>query len=126
MELSIFEQATKSKLRFRVTNGLVGVEDLWDLSLPDLNTLGKRLRREAGEASDSLIEDVKPDETLKLSFDIVKRIIDIKLEDKRAKAARLAKRQRRQELEEALAEKRAAGLKDRSIEDIEAELEQLD
>ena len=125
MELNLFEHATKSKLRFRVANGSVGVEDLWDMSLPDLDVLGKRLRREAAEASDSLIADVKPDETLTQSFEIVKRIIDVKLEEKRAKADRLARRQRRQQLEDALAEKKAAGLKDKSIAEIEAELEQL-
>lgn len=125
MELNLFEHATKSKLRFRVANGSVGVEDLWDMSLPDLDVLGKRLRREAAEASDSLIADVKPDETLTQSFEIVKRIIDVKLEEKRAKADRLARRQRRQQLEDALAEKKAAGLKDKSISEIEAELEQL-
>ena len=37
--MNIFEQATRAKIRYHSPNGLIGVEDLWDLPLTSLNSV---------------------------------------------------------------------------------------
>ena len=83
--VNLFEQASRQKLRFKV-NGLVSVEDLWDLSLAQLDTLAKDLRRQSRETEESFIEEKKSDSTLELRFEIVKHIITTRLAERQARA----------------------------------------
>ena len=51
--MSIFEKATRGKMRFQF-KGLVSVEDLWDLSVQDLDKIFKSLnsqKKQIGRAS---------------------------------------------------------------------------
>ena len=46
MELTnLFEKASKMKLRFSTTKGVLSTEDLWDLSLESLDRIAKNLKR---------------------------------------------------------------------------------
>ena len=41
----MFEKASRLKLRFKTQNGIIAVDDLWDLTLDSLNTLAKALNK---------------------------------------------------------------------------------
>ena len=102
--MNMFEQATRLKLRFAVgTRVNLTVENLWDLPLT--NVKGEDLDHIAIELQEKLstneksfvVQQSKTKETQvnQLKFDIVKYIIDVRLEEQ--KVANL-ERQRAQEI----------------------------
>lgn len=124
--MEIFEQATKSKIRF-AHKGQLSVEDLWDLRVEDLDNIYRQLNGELKAANeDSLLQ--KPtveSEVLSLKVEIVKRVVGVKLaeaDERKAKAEKLAQKRRIMEI---LAEKQDEGLKGKSEADLRKMLEEL-
>ena len=78
--MSMFEKASRLKLRFASTRGGLSVEDLWDLSLANLNGLAKGINKaiKASEEEDFLKEAKKTDTEAKLAFEIVLHILNTK------------------------------------------------
>lgn len=124
--MMIFAQATKNKLRFKVSNGILSTEDLWDLSLVTLNDLARALSKELKNAEESFIEEKSPtDKTLELKFNVVKSIIDDKLADRNAAREKSLKQARRRELLSILNEKDTESLRAKTREELLTELENL-
>lgn len=121
----MFEKATRLKLRFRSVNGIIGIEDLWDLSLTHLNTIAKILHKSLEDSDVSFISEIKKDEALQLSFDIVKRVIDVKLQEREEAKVRQANIDRKSKLLQILASKQDEALGEMSQEDLLKELESL-
>ncbi len=131
--MSLFEKASRKKLRFPSTKGELSVEQLWDLPLTsnngfDLDTIAKAVNKTVKEtAEESFVKPVVSANVLPaLRLEVVKRIIEVKLEeaDKATKAA--AKRQERQQLLEALAHSKQNELAGLSPEEIQKRLDALD
>ena len=78
-EKNIFEQATRSKYRFPF-RGLCTVEDLWDLSVTNLDTVFKELNRQKKNSSEESLLDTKSDKDVALNdmIEIVKYIVAVK------------------------------------------------
>jgi len=128
MNINIFELATRQKLRFPSTRGQVGTEDLWDLSLEDLDTVAKGLSKQVKESSEeSFIK--KPstgNKKVQLQLDVVVSIINTKLaEAEKAKTAAERKAKRNQ-LMELISKKQDDALSRKSITSLQAELDKLD
>jgi len=123
--MSIFEQATKSALRFKATNGLISTEDLWGLQLTQLDTIAKSLRKELREADDSFIDTKSSNDQLELKFEVVKHIIASKIADRDAKNVERDKAARKQQILGVLAQKKSDSLQNMSVEALEAELTKL-
>lgn len=123
----LFEKATRARLRFKVANGQVGTEDLWELPLERLDTLAKALNKEVKEsAEESFIKTrSRASETLQLKFDVVKHVIDVKLAEKEAAKDAAERLQRKALLKEIIAKKELSGLEEKSIEDLKKELEAI-
>lgn len=126
MSDNLFEKAVRRKLRFKASNGLVTTEDLYDLSLPALDTIAKSLRKELRETEDSFIDTKPTNGDLELRFEIVKTVIATKIAERDARNAAAAKATEKQALLEALEEKKASRFKNMSEEDIRRELAALD
>lgn len=86
----MFELASKKKIRFASSRGNITVEDLWDLSLEQLDTIAMALNKRVKESAEEsfITKSPKADKTLMLSLEIVKSVIETKMEqaDKRRKA----------------------------------------
>ena len=133
--MNIFEQATRLKLRFAVgTRVNLTVENLWDLPLT--NVKGEDLDHIAIELQEKLstneksfvVQQSKNKETQlnQLKFDIVKYIIDVRLEEQ--KVANL-ERQRAQEiatLKELQKQAKIRDLQNLSSEEIEERIKALE
>lgn len=80
--MNMFEFASKNKLRFP-HKGVISTEDLWDLSVKDLDSIFKTLNAQKKQSEeDSLLSvKTKEDETLTMQIDIVKHIVARKLAD---------------------------------------------
>lgn len=115
----MFEKAARLKIRFNC-KGQISVEDLWDLSVKELDTIFKGLTTELKEQKkESLLEQkTRADEILELQICIVKHIVEVKLEEQRAWEDKASKAMQRQKMLGIIAEKQDEGLRNMSIEDL--------
>ena len=76
------------KLRFKSNHGLINSEDLWDLSLENLDVLAQSLEAEVktSKKKSFITKRSKADATAKLRFALVKHVIDVKLDEREAAA----------------------------------------
>ena len=126
--MSLFEQATRSKLRFSTPKGVLNVEDLWDLPLisksgaqVNLDDLARAAYKEMEEsACQSFVQkSTKISEIAKLRFDIIKHIIDVKLADRDAASERAEKAAKKQRILELIATKEDESLAGKSLEELQ-------
>lgn len=77
----MYKEALQKKLRFKTNKGMITTENLFDLSLQNLNTLAIMLDKKISEApKKSFIEELPAEENDdELRFSIVKDVINIKL-----------------------------------------------
>lgn len=78
----MYKQASKERLRIQTTKGLLSVEQLWDLSLEDLDALAVSLEQEYknSKGKSFLASKTKKDKTIKLKFDVTLDILNTKVE----------------------------------------------
>ena len=126
----LFEMASQSKFRYPY-KGMITTEDLWDLSLSQLDTVYRNLSKELKDIDeDSLISTRSADEGVKANelrnkIEVVKYIFNAKqqaAELNRMAADNAAKKQR---LLEALARKQENALENMSEEDLLKMLNEL-
>lgn len=122
----LFETATKARLRFKTTLGVLATEDLWGLSLQQLDDSAKALHKELQDTEVSFIDDVSPfNKAVQLKLDVVKRVIEVKLAERDGAKEAKEKLARKRLLQEALHDKKNDALKAKSVEEIEKELADL-
>jgi hypothetical protein len=124
--MSIFEQATRQHLKYQTKRGLATTEDLWDLPLVDLDQLAvgyRRLLKDTEEES-FIKPNTKVTTTLQLQFEIVRHIIEVKLQEQQDRQEAAAKRARNARIREIMAEKKDAELSGKSYEELEKLLEE--
>lgn len=133
MTTSIFEKASKQKLRFETSKGFISTEQLWDLPLQsntgkvNLDDLAKEVSAKLKESEvESFVTKGKSLNTDdKLRLDILKHVIDVRVTEKEALSNQRANAERKRLLLDVLAEKRAANLASLTEEQIQAELDSL-
>lgn len=122
----MFEIATRTKMRFPF-KGLVSVEDLWDLSVRDLDSIFKTLNAQVKKSQEEslLATKTKEDETLSIQIEIVKHIVKTKLDE--AETAKQSKelKERKQKIMEIIAAKQDESLRNASVEELQAMLDNL-
>ena len=125
--MSLFEQAARKKIRFETSAGVWTVEDLWDMPLEkrgrlaNLNDLAIGLHNELQATQVSFVTPVtEKNSDIQLKFDLVKHVIDTRLAENTAAAARVAKAQEKQKLLAILARKKEGDLEGKTVEELEA------
>lgn len=126
-EVSIFETATRRKMRFPF-KGSISVEDLWDLTPDNLDTVFKTLNAEKKQVeTESLLSAKSASDTeLDIKIDIVRHIVAVKRSEaeKRAKAKEI--KAQKQKIMEIIATKQDAALNNKSVEELQAMLAGLE
>jgi hypothetical protein len=124
---NLFEMATRKKFRFPF-KGMISVEDLWDLSVQNLDTVFKALNAEAKQVKeDSLLATKSTEDTiLDAKIEIVKHIVKVKLEEAEQRQEAAAKREQKRRLQELIATKQDEALQGKSIEELQAMMNALD
>ncbi len=134
--MDLFEQATRKKLRFDTYNGLLGVEDLWDLPLTSLNgkranldDIAKGLHAELkDQAEASFVLDTKVSDTkalLQLEFDVVIHVINTKISEQKAAALAASNREKKQRIMALIERKQDEALSATSIDELQQMLNGL-
>jgi hypothetical protein len=128
MEKNLFEAASKMKLRFSSNKGMITSEDLWDLSLADLDEIARETYKRVRDDMDH-VSFVRPaskvDSTDLLRLDILKRVIEVKMEERDAAEKAVLQNAKKQRILNIMAEKEDENLKGASLEDLRQMLAEL-
>ena len=128
MEMTnLFEMATRKKFRFPF-RGQISVEDLWDLSVQNLDTVFKALNAESKQVKEESLLATKSteDAILDAKIAIVKHIVNVKLEEANQRTKDNEKREQKRRLLELIADKEDEALQGKSIEELKAMAAALD
>ncbi len=119
-----FKLASQQKLRFQTNRGSLSTEQLWDLSLQELDALAVSLEtehKESGKKSFLTRTSVK-DKTAKLRFDVVLDVLNTKVEQEQALSEASEIKEHNKKIINLIAEKQDESLKGKSIKQLEAML----
>ncbi len=124
----MFEKASRMKLRFETSKGVLNAEDLWNLPLTGrgvcLNGIAKAVNQKLKDDSeeDFVTQSTQPTSINKLRLDILKRIIEIRLKEQETAKKSKETKERNQQILSLIAEKKTEKLKSLSVEELEAQL----
>lgn len=119
-----FKLASQQKLRFQTNKGLLSNEQLWDLSITDLDVLAVSLddeHKQSGKKSFLVKTSVK-DKTAKLRFDIVLDILNTKVEEMQAASEAAEIKEHNKKIITLISEKQDESLKGKSVKQLESML----
>lgn len=122
----MFEYATRNKVRFPF-KGLISVEDLWDLSLTNLDSIYKTLNKQIKQSEEESLLNTKTtvDKELDVQIAIVKHIVAVKLAEQEAREKASAKKAQKQKIMAIIASKQDEALQNSSVEDLQKMLDEL-
>lgn len=121
-----FEIAIRNKYRFPY-KGMISVEDLWDLKLPELDSIFKTLNAQVKQEQEESLLAVKSaaDTELETKISIIRYIVATKqAEADKAKAAKETAI-KKQHIMQLIADKQDAELAGKSIEELQALLSSM-
>lgn len=123
----IFEKGIREKVRFSY-KGLHSIEELYDMSLPALDSIYKDLNKKVkAEKEDSLLNKrTKADDILELKIEIVKYVFKTKSREKEDRENAAMKKEKKQKLLSIMAEKKDKQLYELPVEDLEKMINELD
>ena len=128
----MYKKAAKLKLRFNSSKGLLTVEQLFDLTMPELSSLIKKvntdLKKEVRVDDDlAFLEGKDETESLNsLKFDILKDVYLTKKQEREEAATDQEKKATRQKIAEIIAKKKDEALENLSIEELERRLKDVE
>lgn len=129
--MEIFQRASKKKLRFETTKGLIPTEALWDLPLSgqlSLDNIAKKLNKQIRENEEESFVDIAPREDKtdnKLRFDIVLAVIASRIADKEKAAKAAETKAKKQMIMEIMNEKQNEEIKGMDLKDLQKMLDEL-
>ena len=125
-EMNIFEYATREALRFPY-KGSQSVEDLWQLSVRELDSIYKTLNKQVKQSEEESLLSTKSnvDTELEVQIAIVKHIVSVKLAEKEAAERASAKKAQKQKIMSIIATKQDEALQNSSIDDLKKMLDEL-
>ena len=123
---NLFEGAVRAKYRFPF-KGQITTEDLWDLSLQDLDRVFKALNAEAKQSQEESLLKVrdKQAETLERKIEIVKHIVAVKQAEIIVIKEAADRKAQKQRIMEIIAKKEDDALQNMSLEELQRMAESL-
>lgn len=115
----MYKKASKLGLRINTSRGPLSVEQLWTLSISDLDTLAVSLEETSSVKKSFLARKSDADTITKLKFDIVLDILTTKLEEAATAADAKAVKEHNKRILELMAKKKDESLEAMSLEDLE-------
>lgn len=124
---NMFEVATREKMRFPF-KGMISVEDLWDLSVQNLDKVFKTLNSQRKEAQEESLLNTKSseDERLDTQIEIVKYIVNVKLEEQAARVKDAENKEKKQKIMALMAKKDDEAMENMSKEELQKLLDELE
>ncbi len=131
---TIFETATRNKIRFASNRGELTTEQLWDVPLRsrddfNLNAIAKMANKALKEVSEeSFVESSKTAEHTRreVALEVVKYVIETKLTEEKTAETRAERKKEKEKLLQILAEKQDGKLSELSERDLKKRIASLD
>ena len=122
---NLFEIATRKKYRFPY-KGIINSEDMWDLSVEELDSIYKALTREVKKNKEEslLAKKSEGEQDIDNMIELVKHIVSVKQQEAADRIIAAQNRERNQEIMGIIKDKEKQKLKDASIEDLYKMLEE--
>lgn len=131
--MNLFEKAARYQWRFNSSHGALTVEQLWQLPLSgelSLDAIAVELYGQAAtDTRISFVNDVSKDAAAELAgnkLELVKRVIEVKLQEQEARVASVERAEKRKKLIALLADKEDQALQKMTEKQILRALEDLD
>ena len=129
-DVNVFEVAVRNKLRFDF-KGSQSVEDLWDLSVQDLDSIFKGLSAKLKQASEESLlvaggKKTKDATETETKIEIIKRIVEVKLAEKAAKDRAKENKAKKDQLLAVLKRKQDQSVENMSEDDIKKLINEID
>ena len=123
--MDMFEYAAENKLRFPY-KGNISTEDLYDLSVEELDTIFKTLNREVKKGNEESLLAKKSDADTKLNvkIEIIKKIVSKKLAEIEESKNTIMKKHKNEKIMELIAQKQDENLRSLSIDELKKMLEE--
>ena len=123
---TMFETASRRKYRFPF-HGSINTEDLWDLSVQNLDLVFKALSAQVKQSSEeSLLQTKNPaSQQLETQIAIVNHIVSVKLAEAETRRLASENAQKRQRIMEIISSKQDEELHSKSIEELSKMLDAL-
>ena len=123
----LFIQASRRKLRFSSSKGSLGIDDLWDLSLPSLDAIAVNLDEQIQKVGKKSFLAKRAASTLELdiAFEIVKFVLETRVAENEASKLKADKEAQKAFLTNLLKEKQMDEIKGLSAEEIQKKIEAL-
>jgi hypothetical protein len=122
--MSIFKEASRTKLRVNTSVGQLSVEQLWDLSLNKLSAIIKNVNKELKKDDDNeltfLDETKTVDRVQQLTFDVLKEIYTTKKAEQDAAKEAASRKEFNEKINALIAKKQESKLESLSEEDLQA------
>lgn len=122
--MSNFREATRQKLRFSTSQGLLTVEQLWDLPLSKLATAIKNVKKSLQKDNDDelsfLDENKTVDKTQQLTFDILKEVYLTKKEEQETAKNAAEVKAHNEKILALIHQKQEGQLAEKTVEELQA------
>ena len=120
----MYKEASRKKLRFVTSRGPISAEQLWDLSLTELDNLAVSLEEAYKNSKGKSFLDKKTtkDKDIKLQFDIVLDVLETKVNEAEIARQKLEDKAHNQKIMDLIMEKKDEALKGKSLKELEAML----
>lgn len=121
----MYKEASKQKLRFQTNKGTLSTEQLWDLSLTELDDLAVNLEKDYKESGKKsfLIKKSSKDKTSKLRFDVVMDILTEKVEESELQKTAKSVKEHNEKILSLIADKQDENLKSLSLDELKKQLQ---
>lgn len=126
--MNVFEWGTRNNVRFQVPEkGLVTIEDLWKINLQKLADLEEELETVLNKSTRHRFKKANSKEQTEnqIKYDIVKYILDVRIEEINQREVQAETKQQLQMLLELKAKKQQESLENLPMEQIDAEIAKL-
>ena len=119
-----FKLASQEKFRYQTSRGSLTTEQLWDLSIEDLDTLAVQLDSEYTKSGKKsfIAKSSAKDKTAKAKFDIVLEVLNTKQEHIQAAQEALEIKEHNKKIIALISEKKDESLKGKTIKQLEGML----
>ena len=120
----MYKEAGQLKLRFQTNRGLLSVEQLWDLSLSELDSLAVALKKEHKESGKEsfLVKKSSKDEIAKLRFDLALDVLNTKAKEVEQTTLAKENKEHNEKILALISEKQEGELKGKSVDELKAML----
>ena len=129
--MNMFEKAVRQKLRFDTPRGQLTVEDLWTIPVDSpkdvsLNSIAVELHKQINDNEISFVKKVSTKQELNnLRFEIVKYVIDTRIEGLEKMIQKREKDAEIKTLERLLAQKNVEKMENMTAEEIQKRIDEL-